>query len=285
MFKTGSKFLFALAAFGFVLAFVWAVATGDHPLGMDSLIGPLTLGYKGYVGHHTGFTVLVGLSASALFLGIFLSALRDADPEAAAQVAGVDTVPAHDAPATVNYWPVVAAFSVGAIALGLAIGATLVVIGLIGLTITTVEWAVRAWADRATGDPEVNRTIRDRFMHPVEIPGMAVLGIGGLVLAISRILLALPKTGSYLVFGLVPVLVFLVGLLITKKPQLSHSVIAVLLLIGGVAVLAGGVAAAIHGERKHGGAHEEEHETEAHPDEEGLAPLPAPALTVIKVGN
>jgi len=281
MLKTGSKFLFALAGFGFVVAFLWAGSTGDHLLGMDSIIGPLTLGYKGYVGEHVGFTVLAGLSAASLFLGIFLSALRDSDAEAVAQVAGLDTVPAVEAPRTVNYWPVVAAFSLGAIVLGLAIGPVMFVIGFVGIAITTVEWAVRAWSDRATGDPEVNRTIRNRFMYPVEIPGLAVIGVGGFVLAISRVLLALPKYGSYVVFGLVPVLAFLVGLLVTKKPKLSQSVIAGILLVGGIALLAGGVAAAVHGER----GHEEKKHEKTSSGEEGLAPLPASAPIVIQVGN
>jgi hypothetical protein len=281
MFKTGSKFLFGLAGFGFVAAILWAAGTGDHAIGMDTLIGPLTLGYKGYVGQHAGFSVLVGVSAAALFLGIFLSALRDTDPDALAQVAGLDAVPEAPAPATVNYWPVVAAFSVAAIALGLAIGPIMFVIGLVGLTIATVEWAVRAWSDRATGDPEVNQAIRNRFMYPVEIPGLAVLGVGGLVLAVSRILLAVPKFGAYLVFGLVPVLVLVAGAVIVSKPKISQSVVAGLLLVGGLAILGGGVVAAVAGEREHGGGHEEEEEH----GEEGLAPLPAPSATVIRVGN
>jgi hypothetical protein len=281
MIKTGSKFLFALAAFGFVAAFIYAAATGGHELGMDALVGPLTFGYKGYVGEHVGYSVLMGLSATSLFLGVFLSALRDADPEAVAEVAGLDTVPAVDVPTTVNYWPVVGGFSVAAVVVGLAIGPIMFVIGLIGLTITTVEWAARAWSDRATGDPVVNKAIRDRFMQPVEIPALAVLAIGGIVLAISRILLALPKTGSYLVFALVPVIAFVIGGVVAKKPKLSESFIAALLVLGGLAILAGGVAAAIHGEREH----ESEHKESEHGGEEGLAPLPAPSLTVIQVGT
>ncbi len=283
MFKTGSKFLFALAGFGFVAAVAYAAGTGDHLLGMDTLVGPLTLGYKGYVGEHAGFSILIGVSAAALFLGIFLSALRDTDPDAQAQVVGLDAVPEVEAPATVNYWPVVGAFSVGAIALGLAIGPVMFVIGFIGLTITTVEWAVRSWSDRATGDAEVNRTIRNRFMYPVEIPGLAVLGIGGLVLAISRILLALPKLGSYAVFALVPIAVLGIGALLVSKPKISPSVVAGLLLVGGVAILVGGVAAAVAGEREV--EHEEEEREGEGGGEEGLAPLPEPAFVVIQVGT
>lgn len=284
MFKTGSKFLFALAAFGTVATLFFAAGTGGNKIGMDTLLGTFTLGYKGYVGEHAGFAILVGLTAAALFLGIFLSALRDADPEAGAQVAGLDTVPEVLAPVSANYWPVVGAFSAAALALGLAVGPILFVIGLIGLSIVTVEWAITAWADRATGDPAVNHAIRNRLMHPIEIPALAILGIGGLVLAISRILLALPKLGGYLVFGLVPIVVLAVGAILVAKPKVSQSVVAGLLLFGGLAILGGGVAAAIVGERSHD---EEQHEEDGEPSgegESGLAPMPVPSKIVIRVG-
>lgn len=269
MIKTGSKFLFGLALFGFVAAIAWADGTGRHKLGMDSLIGPFTFGYKGYVGEHTGYALLLGVSVAALFLAIFLSALRDSDPDAVAQVAGTDTVPEVPAPVSVNYWPVVGAFSLAAIALGLAVGPTLFVIGIVGLAATTVEWSVRAWSDRATGDAEVNRTIRNRFLNPIEFPAMAVIGIGGTVLAVSRILLALPKVGSYVVFGLVPALILAIGALIVAKPKLSSSVVAALLLVFGLAILGGGVAAGIHGERQTDAKHLQKDKGES-----GLAPLP-----------
>ncbi|MCB1038039.1 MAG: hypothetical protein KDA94_00680 [Acidimicrobiales bacterium] len=282
MFKTGSKFLFGLAALGFVSSILYAMATSGERLDRpDSLLGPLTLGYKGYVGDHVGYSILVGLSFVCLFLGILLASLRDADPEAEAAALGLETVPEVPAPEKVNYWPVIGAFSAAALVLGLAVGATLFVIGAVGLTITLVEWAARAWADRATGDPEVNQGIRDRFMNPVEIPALAVIGIAGLALAVSRILLALPKIGSYLVFGLVPAVILGIGYLVIAKPKLSQSVIAAIVLVGGVAILAGGVAAAIAGPRAHEGEHEAEHE-----DEEGLAPLPTdPTTYVIVAGN
>ena len=69
MFKSGSKFLFGLAGVGFISAILYAMATSGERLDRpDSLLGPLTLGYKGYVGDHVGFTILVGLSFVSLFL-------------------------------------------------------------------------------------------------------------------------------------------------------------------------------------------------------------------------
>ncbi|MCB0961727.1 MAG: hypothetical protein KDA98_00205 [Acidimicrobiales bacterium] len=282
MVKSGSKFLYGLAAFGFVAAIVYSASTGDQELGMDSLLGPLTFGYKGYVGDHVGYAILMGLAIVSLVLGVFMSGLHDADPEAEAQVAGLETVPEPAVPATVNYWPIVGGFSAAALVLGLAVDSALFVVGMVGLAVVTVEWAVRTWSDRATGDPEVNRDIRNRFMYPVEIPIGAVLIIGGLVLAVSRILLAVPLAGAYVVFGLVPAIILGLGALIVLRPQVSQSAIAAILLVGGLAILGGGVAAAIVGEREHGGDHSEEG---GHADEEGLAPVSAEPPLVITVGN
>ncbi len=283
MFKTGSKFLYGLAAFGFVGAFLYAAATSGEAVGMDTVLGPITFGYKGQVGDHVGYAILVGLGLTSLCLAVFFSAIRDADAEAVAEVVGLETVPEVPVPATVSYWPIVGGFSAAAVVVGLAVGTPLVILGLVGFAIVTVEWAVRAWADRATGDAEVNRSIRDRLLHPVEIPVGAVLGIAVIVLAISRILLALPKVGSYVVFGVVPAIIFAIGALIVMKPKLSQSVIAAMWLVGGLAVLAGGAAAAIAGEREtEHKTHEGEGEGEG---EEGLAPMPEPGQLVIQVAN
>ena len=280
MFRSGSKFLYALAAFGFVAAFFYALATGNHAVGMDSLVGPLTLGYKGRVGDHVGYSILMVLGISSLGLALITSSLMDADPEAEAQLMGLDAVPAVDV-ATVSYWPVVGAFSVGAIAIGLAIAKPLFIIGAVGLACTIIEWAAQAWADRATGDPEVNRTIRNRFMYPVEIPVGAALVIGGFVFLMSRVLLATSKVGSAIIFGLVPAIILAVAVVFAMRPKISHSVIAAVLLVGGIAVLAGGVIAGIAGTREI----EEHHPEQEHGKGEGsLAPLDLNVPLVIRVG-
>ena len=90
MFTTGSKFFFGLAGFGFVgrprLRRPPPAATTS---GMDTVLGPLTLGYKGGVGDHVGYTSSWRCRRRRCFLGVRRSsAFRDADPEAVAQVAG-----------------------------------------------------------------------------------------------------------------------------------------------------------------------------------------------------
>jgi hypothetical protein len=281
MFKTGSKFLYGLAAFGFVAAIGWSMATGDQKIGMDSLIGPLTMGYKGYVGDHIGYAVLIGLSLTSLCLAIFASVLRDADADAQAQVVGLEMVPEVPAPVRANYWPLVGAFTAASVVMGLSINSRYFALAIVGFVIVTIEWAVSAWADRATGDPEVNQSLRDRLMRPFEIPIGAVLATGVMVVAVSRILLAIPKVGGYLLFGLVPALFLAFGAFMVLKPDLRRSFITGVLVVGGLLIIGAGIISAIVGEREHSDKHHEEKGG----GEEGLAPLPEPGQTVIRVAN
>jgi drug/metabolite transporter (DMT)-like permease len=91
-------------------------------------------------------------------------------------------------------------------------------------------------------------------------------------------MLAVPHDATYFVFGAAPVVVLALGVLVAMRPKLSSSTIAALLLVFGVAVLAAGIVGGIHGERE-----KDEKKSESK-GEQGLAPMPAPAATVIRVG-
>jgi hypothetical protein len=255
---TGSKFFFGLSAAALVAAIFYGIGSNGGEIGMNALLGVITLGYKGAVGDHIGYVVLMALSASALFTGCVVVAFRDADAAAQAELLELDTAPAATAPQGVNYWPIIGAFGAGTTLLGFVIGSQMVVLGAGILAVATFEWAIRAWSDRATGDPAVNRAVRNRLMYPIEIPLLAVVSIAVFVLSISRILIAIPKGGAYVVFGLVPAVILLVGWLVTARPNLNRNVVAGLLVVGAIAVLAGGVITAATGPRTIEEHHEEE---------------------------
>jgi hypothetical protein len=239
---TGSKWFYGLGTLLFVVAVVYGYTTGGNEL------GPLTLGYWGGVGDHLGYGLLVATSAISVVLGVVTTAVRDADAAAIAQIAGTDTPPAVT-PATTSSWPAVAAFGVGVTALGLVIDPVVVALGIAILVVVLVEWAVRAWADRATGDPETNRQVRNRLMHPVEIPlaGALIVAVG--VLAVSRVLLAVSAAGAVWVALAVAVLVLAVGWLVASRPQLSRDAVAVILTVAALGVVAAGIVSAAVGER------------------------------------
>lgn len=280
MFKTGSKFFYGLAGFALVAAILYAGFTGGNKIGVDTLLGPLTGGWKGYVGDHVGYAILVGLFFTSLVTGILLAAVRDGDAEALAQVVGLEEAPEAPAPVVPNYWPVVGAFSFACMVLGLAVGPGLFLLGIAGFIIVTIEWGIRAWSERATGDAEANQVLRNELMHPIEVPALAVIVVALIVLTVSRMMLALPKLGALVLFGAVPTLILIVGVLVVTRPRLSQSVIAAFLVIGALALLVGGTVAAIVGERDH-----EDHSSSSESNEGSLAPLPAPSQYVIQVGN
>jgi hypothetical protein len=250
MVGTGTRLFFALAAIALLGAGAYGVATGGDPLGVASV------GYKGGVGEHFGYAVLTLVGVSSLFVGIFSAAVRDLDPTAAAPADAVAEVPA---PASSSPWPLVAAFGGMVLVLGLVVGASLFVLGVIVLVVATIEWAVKVWSDRATGDPAVNLAIRNRLMAPIEIPIGAALVIVFLVLGISRALLAVSPITAVVIGSVAATLIVAGALLVLGRSRQSSRVATLLLVLGGLAVIAGGIAGVAAGEREfheHEPAHE-----------------------------
>jgi hypothetical protein len=254
MITTGTKWFFGLAFVTLVLAWAYGWTTGGNGL------GPVTVGYKGGVGDHFGYGVLLSASAISLFLGLVSTAVRDADAEAVAQLAGADTVPAVT-PAGTSYWPAVAAFGVALTVVGLVTTAPAFVFGLITLGIVLVEWTVQAWADRATGDPAANRDIRNRLMNPVEIPAAGILAVALVVVGFSRVFLSLSSENAVWVATGIAAVIFLVGVFAASRPKLSSNIVVGFLMLCAVGVLVAGVIAAAVGEREF---HEHGEEAETH---------------------
>jgi hypothetical protein len=254
MITTGTKWFFGLAFVTLVLAWAYGWTTGGNGL------GPVTVGYKGGVGDHFGYGVLLSASAISLFLGLVSTAVRDADAEAVAQLAGADTVPAVT-PAGTSYWPAVAAFGVALTVVGLVTTAPAFVFGLITLGIVLVEWTVQAWADRATGDPAANRDIRNRLMNPVEIPAAGVLAVALVVVGFSRVFLSLSSENAVWVATGIAAVIFLVGVFAASRPKLSSNIVVGFMMLCAVGVLVAGVIAAAVGEREF---HEHGEEAETH---------------------
>lgn len=250
MTTTGSKWFFGLSIILFVLAAAYGWTTGGNGL------GPLTLGYKGGVGDHLGYGLLVASAVVSLGFGVLTTAIRDAEAVAVAQVAGRDTVPPVT-PAGTSYWPPVAAFGLALVVIGLVSEPVFVVFGLVVVGIALLEWTVQAWADRATGDPETNRRIRNRLMNPIEFPVGGVLGAAVVVFALSRVFLALSADSAVWVGVGCATVILLGGALFAARPRISSNVVVGVLFVVAVAVLAVGIAATFAGTREF-----EEHEGE-----------------------
>jgi len=282
MLTPGFKLYFGIALFGLLGAFVFGVNTElqsdaltvrdnlDEAGIISVLTGPFTIGWKGAVGNHMGYTIWLSMAVVAGFLAFLLIAFRDADPEAVAQVAHTDSVPLTKAPAGASYMPVLGAFALGVIGIGWIVNRGVFFAGLALMAAVVGTWTIRAWSERATGDDAVNRQIYHRVIDPLRIPIVGAFLIAFLVLGLSRVLLAVPnKTSSSIIFGVAAVVFFLVVVGIALVPRLSRSVIVVLLVVGGLAVLGGGIYGIAAGPREvepHGAEHTEGG-TEGHTDE------------------
>lgn len=256
MFTWGSRNLFGIALLAYVGAIVYGLSTGGH------LIGTLSMGYKFGVGDHVGYTMLMGAMFVALLLGVTSVATREGNSEDMSELIGVDHALAVRPPGRPAFWGPLAAFGVACVALGVAASQAFLYLGLAVLAVTVLEWTVLAWSDRATGDDEVNSVIRSRFLSPFEVPVLALLGIAVVVLGLSRVLLAVSKTGSVVVASVAAVLVFGAAIFIAKS-RAPRPVISAIVAFGAVAVLAGGIVGAAVGERDfHGEEHGEDHAEE-----------------------
>ncbi len=189
MIPSSSKFFYALGAVLFVTAVVYGYTTGGGE------VGPLSLGYKGPVGDVLGYSMLLGGAGVALFIGFATTAFREADPEVGAEMLGTETAPAPTAPGS-SYWPVVGAFGLALVVVGVALNSAFFVAGLILLGAVALEWTMQAWSERATGDPAVNREIRNRMMNPIEVPVAGFAAIAIVILGFSRLFLAISKEGA-----------------------------------------------------------------------------------------
>jgi hypothetical protein len=251
MITTGAKFFFGLAA----LALTGAAVFGWSNHG--GLTGVLTGGLYGGVGDHAGYAVFLAAAAAASFLGGLALAIRDADPGAVESFAGVDTLPEVREPRTNSYWPVLGAVAAACCVVGLVVSPQLFVFGILVGAVVLLEWMVSAWSERATGDPAVNRRVRNRVIQPIEIPVFGAIGIVALVFAVSRVLLAVGENASWVIAICFAALVLLLGWMFAASPKSTRTAIAVICILGFLGVIAGGVISAAQGSRDY-----EKHEQE-----------------------
>jgi len=264
MITRGSKFFYAAAVVGFVTAIVYGFLTGaaahSGVIGVfqdgdvvNSIVGPLTFGWKGWVGDHVGYSVLMGFAAVMAALGGFSTAFRDGSADVLVAMDGRDPATATNPPVLtpvgLSYWPMAGAFGVAVSVVGLAVDTTLFWVGIVLLAIVMVSWTVRAWAERATGDQGANRELRHDLMDPLEVPVLSVLTLAVIVLCISRLLLAIPQEVAVYMIIMAAIIVFVMAFILASRPELTRTVVVSVLLVGGVVIIAAGIAGGVAGEQ------------------------------------
>jgi hypothetical protein len=265
MFTPGVRLFAGLAVFGLVGMVVTGFSTcfpadwswtppqlhcqGEQGV-IDSVLGPLTLGWKGGVGNHFVYGVFLAVFGLSVAAAGLMAAFRDADPESLAEVAHVDIAPIADPPRHASYWPLLGAFAAGTTVVGLAVNTALFLAGVFAMVLIGMEWAVRTWAENATGDPNLNEEYRERLAGVLEIPGLAALAIGAFVMAGSRVFLAVDATVAVIIAGAASFLFLLGFSFLAYYPRASRSVASIFVILTGIIVIGSGIFAAALGERE-----------------------------------
>lgn len=261
MITTGSRFFYGMALVGWVAALTYGIITNGIDQGgvinnltgdgaVDTLLGPLTLGYKGGVGDHVGFSILMGFALAALGMGLACTLFRDGDASSLAELPGADPAQPIAAPASLNVWPAVLALAAALVIVGLATSPVVFVIGCVVAAIAGIEWTISTWADSISADPATNAAVRNRLMLPIEIPVAAVLLIGAIVLAFSRIFLAVSKLGAVWVALAIATVIFVGAVIFNAQTQMRRSLVVGGIIVLAVIILGVGIGGAIAGERK-----------------------------------
>lgn len=251
---TPGLFLFGGAAVVWlVAAVVFAVGSSavnsDQGL-IDTLVAPFTLGWKGGVGSHLGYTVLLGSAVAAGVLGGVLQAFRDSDAEAEAQVAHLEAAPLTAAPRGASYAPLTVGLAGVALIIGLAAEPLLAWAAGFVLLAAAIVWTVRAWALRATADDTANHELYERVMEPWRVPALSVVVIAFVILGVSRLLLAVSQLGSVVVFSLIATAFFLGAIFVASRPRMSRAALTSLVALAAVIVLVAAIIGLVAGERE-----------------------------------
>jgi hypothetical protein len=236
-------------------------------LGIASFAFAALVAWQGFSGgEERGELVLLGLISAGLIVGSLLVWIRDGEVTAAVQEEERATTTAATSGPLPAPWPAIGAFGAAVTVVGLATGGALLYVGFGIVAIAVVEWMVQGWAERATPDAEENAALRNRIMFPVEIPVIGLIIVGVVLLAFSRVLLALPKSGSTVAAIAVAASILLVAVVVATRPRISSTVLTVLLVLGAVALLGGGIVGAVAGERDIEEHHSEAPEPESRPN-------------------
>ena len=233
MFTQTSKLFLPIAGAALFLAAVYQIMTRDVMGGVLYLM----------------------LASVSFLLGVMLSTVRE--NEYAPVVAG-------DAPPTVRPvyvrplpggggWPVLAGVSVGLVMIGLIQHPIFTWAGVLVALVAGSGWLARA-ASETTG--------RSISLLPIGLPVLSLATIASVMYFMSRVLLAVSETASWVIALLVGVVILGCASVAAVRPNITGRTLAAVLAIGSVVMVGGGVFAAAVGER-HIEVHSEEHGGEA----------------------
>lgn len=157
--------------------------------------------------------------------------------------------------------PVLGGLGLGLLGLGASLGLTSYLGGLLALGIAMVVWFSSTWREHPNHVPAVNARVSERFSLPFGMPIVVVALIATTAIAVSRTLLAVSKTASWVFLLILAVAIFAIGFVLAARPSISRRGYMGLAVLAVAAVAAMGIVGVVMGERDfehhsdHGGEH------------------------------
>ena len=261
MFNLGSRALFVTSALALVASLFYAGLSTDR-LGLSLLLGAALLSAMlGGAG-----VVATGAADRFVFTG--------------------DIDPVRQIPVPSSLAPICAALGAGCLIAGAALGAAFVAAGIaIGIA-SGVAWFVSSGRQGPAYVPAVARRVSDSITVPFGLPVAATGLILILAVSISRTLLAVSKTASWIIVLVFAAAVFFGGILIAMRPKITRrmmvaAITVTVLAVGAMAVvgLANGERSFEHHEKGGEGHSEKSAQTEKAASAESAGAVPAKAAT------
>jgi hypothetical protein len=246
MFTTGSKLLIGSALVATFAAIMYGIA-------QDGVLGTV-----GLASAAVALWFLAGVNVYARDSNVL-----DTDPASVAASAAARNRPAN------SPWSFLLAGGAMVLTVGLVTSQVVVTLGFILILAAGLEWVVHAWAERTSSDAAHNEEVRTRTLGPLEFPLFGAIAVGILVYAFSRMMLSLTQENTVILFAVVATVLLLIGFLLAFRPSIRSGAIGGMLAIVAVAIIAGGVVAAVDGQRDI-----PEHETVDELSEEGICESP-----------
>ncbi len=237
MFTTGSKLLLGATVSALVGTLLYGLLVGG------------IMGTVGLVSLTVGLACVAGINIST----------RDANV-AAEDAVTTSGLAASTLRPNASIWPLAFGVAAAVIVLGLVVHAVVVIIGIVLMLVSGLEWLLQSWSEGASSDRSHNREVRSRLAYTAEMPVAAAIGLGLIVFAFSRVMLGVAtKSATIVAFAVVGSIVLLGGALISRSRGLSTPRMFGIFSVAGVVLLGGGAVMGLQGERDI-----EAHHTTAH---------------------
>ena len=224
MINLGSRTLFVTSALSLVAALVYAAQSSDR-LGLAVLFGAAVLSaFLGAAG-------IVGTGAADRF--VFTG----------------DIDPARSVAVPSSFAPIGAALGAGCVVGGAALGTPFFAAGVVILVASGVSAFVSSGRQGPAYVPAAAKRVSDRITLPFGLP-VAVTGLIAITaVAISRTLLAVNKTASWIIVLIFAAAVFFGGIILASRPKITRRMMTAAIAVTVLAVGAMGAAGLVSGKR------------------------------------